>query len=228
MKKSKVSKILLVMALVINVMLACYLILSIASIDQTSHENLVERSDDIVGGVTRSTDNKQENPAATETPQPPPETTEPMSGYSYYEVSQMFFGKWKITERLNLEFHNYRPSDPIPNHDAILGEEIEFAMDYVEFTGEKHAYVKSPVVCCVPLDSEDTLIGANRAKTLGITGSYYSVVVLEVPDAHQYGEPSEPYEVRINDITRLILKDNDTMFASAEEANYKLERVSDE
>ena len=151
----------------------------------------------------------------------------------YAADKPLFYGTWKIVEQVPAELaqpsyisgFNEDGTFRGPNTSVILGEEITFALDYVECSGEKHEYVCRPRTYSQPL-SKNAEISYNYAKTLGIVGNYYSIVEFLLPGHNRVVD--EPREVKISDIRELYLKDKDTIYANAYHGiTYKLERISD-
>ena len=149
----------------------------------------------------------------------------------YIMNEPLFYGNWKVVEVIPADFT--QPSyisgfyeDGTfrgPDTSTILGEAIAFSLDYAEYLGEKHEYVCRPRTYSHSL-SEDTQIIYNYATTLGIFGSYYSVVHFLLPNHDRIID--EPKEVKISDIRSLYLKDRNTIYADAYYGiTYRLERV---
>ena len=157
----------------------------------------------------------------------------------YYADKPILYGKWKIAELIWPELEqplfisgfrqNKDGSITLrgPDTSSILGMEITFAFDTVEYSGSVHEYISRPRTYSYPL-TEDTVINSNYSKTLGITGNYYSVVGFLLPGHDKPRVANEPNEVRISDIRELYIKDKDTMYADAYYGiTYKLERIID-
>ena len=157
----------------------------------------------------------------------------------YFANETLFYGKWKIVEYVWAELPQpsyisgfYQNEDGSitfrgPDTSTIIGMEITFDLDYVECSGEKYEYVCRPRTYSYPL-SEDTTIHFNYAKTLGITGNYYSVVKFLLPGHDKPNEVGRSYKLGIGDIREVYLKDNNTMYADVYYGmTYRLERVVD-
>ena len=160
--------------------------------------------------------------------------------FQIYNLNKpIFYGKWKIAELIWPElaqpsylsgFRRNKDGSTTfrgPDTSSILGEEITFALDTVEYSGSVHEYISRPRTYSYPL-TENTVINYNYSKTLGITGNYYSVVKFLLPEHDKQRVANEPNEVRISDIRELYIKDKDTMYADAYFGiTYRLERITD-
>ena len=156
----------------------------------------------------------------------------------YHGTKPIFYGTWKIVDLVWAElaqpsyisgyYHNDDGSISLrgPGTSAILGEEITFSLDYAEFSGVKHEYICRPRTYTYPLSNND-IINYNYAKTLEITGNYYSVIEFLLPDHDKIRENDDSFDVRINDIRELYIKDYNVIYANAYYGiTYKLERVN--
>ena len=151
-----------------------------------------------------------------------------------YARDQLFFGKWEVAEWIppetlfpssiyGLDGQGKRRGPDIFN---IIGREITFAEDYAEFAGEKHFYFHKPETYTYAVFSDEQHISLNYAKTLGITGNYYSIIYFLLPGNYLVaGYEEYVHEIRLDDLCTLYLKDNNTMFASNGRMLYRLERM---
>lgn len=154
------------------------------------------------------------------------------TNYTYY---QLFHGKWKIEKQIGSDLalpsrysgFNDDGSFRGPDTEKIIGKELIFSEDYVEYLGKKHSYAYGPFTYTHALFSENDEIGYNYAKTLGITGEYYSIVYFLLPNNYQVNSNQNHInELRIDDIRLLYLKDNDTIYASDGVITYLLKRLT--
>ena len=162
---------------------------------------------------------------------------------------QFFYGTWKIVKTVAPDFSlpnsysgfNEDGTPRGPDTSTIIGMEITFSaifqndnqdenrIDYnfyVEFSGEKYELVYGPRTYSYSLLSENDQIGFYEAKTLDITGNYYSRVFFLLPDNWRLTGGAREKEMRINDLCYLYLKNNDTIYASDGTILYLLERIS--
>lgn len=103
--------------------------------------------------------------------------------------------------------------------DQILGQELFFGDDYIENQDTQYALTEGYETYCIPLPSEETMIGCTSAGSLEITGDYYSVVYFALK---QDGKKD------FTTLDRLYLKDVNTMYASVNGyLTFKLERISE-
>lgn len=146
---------------------------------------------------------------------------------------QLFFGKWKIINIVPIEItipstysgfdenNNFHGQDLIDN---IVGQEIFFGGDYVENHGVKYELSEGYKTYSVPLLSEDTIIGCTSAKTLGITGGYFSIVFFEIV----YKGKGEEGICDFTSLNQLYLKDLNTIYASIDGClTFELQRYTD-
>ena len=152
--------------------------------------------------------------------------------------NQLFYGKWKITKNVPSDIAlpssytrlNENGKFVGPELTSIIGEEIVFEEEYVEFLGEKHEYSYGPETYSHALLSDNQEIGGYYyAKTLGFTGNYYSIVYFLLPGNYQVaGHEVLKNEIQINDLSFLYLKDDNTIYASNGVVMYRLERIKSE
>ena len=143
---------------------------------------------------------------------------------------QLFYGTWKIIEIIPCDFdmpsRYYRSG---PNYESVLGVVITFKESYVEYEGEKYELVYGFRTYTHKLSSNEDKIGYNYAKTLGITGNYYSIVYFVLPDNQRETEDYErDYAATfcISDLCFLYLKDNNTIYATDGGLMLQLERIT--
>jgi len=150
------------------------------------------------------------------------------------EYNQLFYGKWRLSAYVPSDFSlpsSYTRLDETgeiigPNLNNIIGKEIIFTEDHAEFSGTKHKYSYGPVTYTHALLSGEQELGYHYAKTLGLTGNYYSIIFFLLPDNYQVaGFDNHVNEVRIDDLYLLYLKDINTMYASNGVVMYQLERI---
>jgi len=150
------------------------------------------------------------------------------------EYNQLFYGKWRLSAYIPSDFSlpsSYTRLDENreiigPNLNSIIGKEIIFTEDYAEFSGAKHKYSYGPVTYTHALLSSEQELGYHYAKTLGLTGNYYSIIYFLLPGSYQVADfDNYVNEVRIDDLYLLYLKDINTMYASNGVVMYQLERV---
>jgi hypothetical protein len=143
---------------------------------------------------------------------------------------QMFFGRWKVIDMMPVEINVpstysgfdendiFRGQDLIDN---IVGQEIFFGGDYIENQGIVYELTEGYTTYGLPLFSEDTIIGCNTAKELGITGDYFSIVFFSVSDE----EKKEEGKRNFASLNQLYLKDINTIYASVDGCiTFKLQR----
>ena len=150
---------------------------------------------------------------------------------------QLFYGKWKITDcilpnsGLPRSYYTYDENGALTggNYEminAIIGEEIVFDTNYAEYSGNKHKYVYGPETYTHALLSAEQKIGWYSASELDLTGNTYSYVYFLLPGHYQViGFEKHVNEMRIDDLYLLVLKDNETIYASSGVVMYRLERV---
>lgn len=147
--------------------------------------------------------------------------------------NQLFYGKWKIVDYVSADIplpSSYSGFDEKgefrgPDVTTIIGEEIIFGEDYAEYSGKKYQFVYGPETYTHALQSEEDLIGYNYARSLGITGNYYSIVYFLLPDNYQVARNKKyMHELRIDDLCFLFIKDNETIYASNGIITYLLKR----
>ncbi|WP_143320583.1 hypothetical protein [Clostridium sp. HBUAS56010] len=148
---------------------------------------------------------------------------------------QLFYGKWKIVDSVPVDFSlpsSYSGFDEKgnlrgPDITSIIGEEIDFEVDYTEYNGNRYQYAYGPETYTHALQSEDEQIGYNYASSLGITGDYYSIVYFLLPNNYQVLREQEYiHKIRIDDLCFLYIKNNETIYASNGRITYLLKRLS--
>ncbi|WP_143320595.1 hypothetical protein [Clostridium sp. HBUAS56010] len=163
---------------------------------------------------------------------------ENVGGYelgSTITYNQLFIGKWKIVDSVSSDLSlpsSYSGFDKEgnfrgPDITSIIGEEIIFDVDKVEFSGNKYQYAYGPETYTHALRSEEEQIGYNYAGSLGITGEYYSIIYFLLPNNYQV-KRNQKYvrKLRIDDLCFLYIKDNETIYASDGTITYLLKRLS--
>ena len=150
---------------------------------------------------------------------------------------QLFYGKWRITEYILPKAGLPRSYSSFDKNgafiggneemiNAIIGEEIIFETDCAEFSGIKHEYAYEPETYTHALLSDEQSIWRYSAKELELTGNTYSIVYFLLPGNYQVaGFENHTKVQRINDLYILVLKDNNTIYASNGAIMYLLERV---
>lgn len=225
-------KIIVAVSIVSNIALVCYLIQPLIAAE-SSIDNMKQNNDN--AQIINNKDEEILKSSAEEANGEETSLEDKREIQIYNNNKPLFYGKWKIVEQVSAEFA--QPSyisgfyeDGTfrgPDTSTILGMEITFALDCVEYSGKKFEYACKPRTYSHSL-SEDTEINFNYAKTLGITGNYYSVVEFLLPGHDRISGEDEPKKVKISDIRNLYLKDKDTIYANAYYGiTYKLERISD-
>lgn len=151
------------------------------------------------------------------------------------EYNQMFYGKWRIVDCISSDMplpSSYYAIDEDGDfigmdYTTILGVEITFGEKFVEYLGERHDLVYGPQTYTHALISETDILGQNYAKSLDITGNYYSIVYFVLPDNYRVTGPilDRPKEMKVSDLCFLYLKDNNTIYASDGNLTYLLERI---
>jgi len=146
---------------------------------------------------------------------------------------QLFYGTWKIVAIVPPEEALPSRYGPVrmPDANTIIGTELTFNGNYIEHDGEKHELVYGYRTYSNPLNSESDRIFYNRSDTLGITGNYYSIVFFVHPNSDmtkEFFDRDRPNQIFIDDLRYLLLKDNNTIYASNSVLTYRLERVIDE
>lgn len=148
--------------------------------------------------------------------------------------NQLFYGKWRIVDYVPSDLSlptSYSGFDEEGNFKGpdvtnIIGEEITFEENYAEFSGNKYQFAYGPETYTHALQSEQDQIGYNYAKSLGITGNYYSIVYFLLPNNYQVSKNAEyVHEIRIDDLCFLYIKDNETIYASNGIITYLLKRI---
>lgn len=148
--------------------------------------------------------------------------------------NQLFYGKWKIVDYIPADLSlpsTYSGLDEAgnlkgPDVTKIIGKELSFEEDYAEYQGNKYQFAYGPVTYTHALQSEQEQIGYNFAKSLGITGEYYSIVYFLLPDNYQVDQSAKYiHEIRIDDLCYLYIKDNETIYASNGIITYLLKRL---
>lgn len=163
------------------------------------------------------------------------ENTEKYKLGNVIEYNQMFYGTWKIVECIPADIplpSSYYSIDEDGNfvgmdYTTIIGLEITFGEDFVKYSGEKYDLQYGSQTYTHALFSEMDIIGSNYAKSLDITGNYFSIVYFVLPDNYRVTGPviNRPKEMRIGDLCFLYLKDNNTIYASDGNLTYLLERL---
>ena len=148
--------------------------------------------------------------------------------------NQLFYGIWKIVDYIPADLSlpsTYSGLDEAgnlkgPDVTKIIGKELSFEEDYAEYQGNKYQFAYGPVTYTHALQSEQEQIGYNFAKSLGITGEYYSIVYFLLPDNYQVDQSAKYiHEIRIDDLCYLYIKDNETIYASNGIITYLLKRL---
>lgn len=148
--------------------------------------------------------------------------------------NQLFYGKWKIVDYIPADLSlpsTYSGLDEAgdlkgPDVTKIIGKEIFFEENYAEYQGNKYQFAYGPVTYTHALQSEQEQIGYNYAKSLGITGEYYSIVHFLLPDNYQVDQSAKyVHEIRIDDLCYLYIKDNETIYASNGLITYLLKKL---
>ncbi len=148
--------------------------------------------------------------------------------------NQLFYGKWKIVDYMPADLSlpsTYSGLDEAgnlkgPDVTKIIGKEISFEENYAEYQGNKYQFAYGPVTYTHALQSEQEQIGYNYAKSLGITGEYYSIVHFLLPDNYQVNQDEKYiHEIRMDDLCYLYIKDNETIYASNGIITYLLKRL---
>ena len=151
---------------------------------------------------------------------------------------QLFYGKWRIVDSIipssGILPRSYSRFDENGGFvgwntdyiNSIIGEEIIFNEDYAEYAEEKHEYVYKPETYTHALLTDEQQIARYSVEELGLSSKYFSIVYFLLPDNCQVaGYENHVDKVTIADIYLLLLKDNETIYASNGVIMYQLERM---
>lgn len=161
---------------------------------------------------------------------------------------QLFFGKWKVAERMPLGDDCFFPSSYgryYEKYDAFifkdsekftLGREITYTMDYMEFEGKKHYYASelkySPVYYMKGYLTANCNIDDLGLSDNGTMIGVYTDIIksYEYPD-YVYNENMTEEEFRddralkIEELSSVYVKDKNTIFISDGVSTFRLERI---
>lgn len=150
------------------------------------------------------------------------------------KYNQIFYGKWEITDYVSADiplpsaYSGFDENGKFrgPDVTSVIGKEIIFGENYAEYSGKKYQFVYGPETYTHALQSDEDQIGYNYARSLGITGNYYSIVYFLLPNNYQVAK-NDNYEseMRIDDLCFLYIKDNKTIYASNGIITYMLKRL---
>ena len=130
---------------------------------------------------------------------------------------QFFFGKWKVIEMITIDvsipsiYMGFDENDNIRGQDLIdniIGQELYFGADYIANKGIEYKLEKGYKTYSVPLLNQNTIIGCNYAKSLGINGDYFSIVFFSLGIGKKEGSRD------FTSLNQLYLKDINTIYAS--------------
>ena len=134
-------------------------------------------------------------------------------------TEKLFYGNWRVLDYMPVETvtpsaysgfdadDNFRGQDLIDN---IVGQEIFFGVGYIENQGKRYELSDDYIIQIIPIISDDMIIGSASAKTLDITGEYFSMVFFTILSENKSVEGIRDFRT----LNQLYIKDINTIYAS--------------
>lgn len=72
-----------------------------------------------------------------------------------------------------------------PDYEELLGTNITFQKDYLEYKNTKYEYAYKPATYSYPLPAPDNKVGYYNVDTLGLKGNYDSAVYYFLPNNYK-------------------------------------------